>query len=146
VSAPRSAAPAFADWLEIHNLKARYCRLLDTKDWAQWRTIFTDDLVLDTLPAGGTRIVGADAAVAYVRSSITDDTITTHHVHTPEILLNGNEATGIWAMMDRNIWPNGRTLIGYGHYTERYRCEAGVWKIAESRLSRLNVEMTAATS
>ncbi len=137
-----SAAPDFADWLAIHNLKARYCRLLDTKDWAAWRTVFTDDLVLDTTPAGGARIEGADAAVAYVRSSITDETITTHQVHTPEIEVDGDEATAIWAMMDRNIWPNGRTLIGYGHYTERYRKLGGAWKIAESRLSRLNVEMT----
>ena len=131
----------FDDWVAIHDLKARYCRLLDTKDWIGWRALFTDNFVLDTTPAGGARIEGGDAAVAYVRASITDDTITTHQVHTPEIEVAGDDATAIWAMMDRNIWPNGRSLIGYGHYTERYRRVAGNWKIAESRLSRLNVEM-----
>ena len=25
---------------EIKQLKARYCRLLDTKDWASWRSVF----------------------------------------------------------------------------------------------------------
>jgi SnoaL-like domain len=131
----------FADWLAIHNLKARYCRLLDTKDWAGWRALFTDDLVLDTTPAGGVRIEGADAAVAYVRSSISDDTITTHHVHTPEIEIDGNSATAIWAMQDRNLWPNGRMLLGFGHYHERYVRVDGTWKIAESTLTRLNTEI-----
>ena len=144
MSAPTSA-PEFADWLAIHNLKARYCRLLDTKDWAGWRALFTDDFVLDTSPAGGQKIEGGDMAVAYVRSSITDDTITTHQVHTPEIELVGAEATAIWAMQDRNIWPNGRTLIGYGHYTEHYQRVNGEWKISSSQLSRLNVEMTEPT-
>ncbi|BBZ71012.1 hypothetical protein MPRS_21050 [Mycobacterium paraseoulense] len=32
----------------IKQLKARYCRHLDAKDWAAWRTIFTDDFVSDT--------------------------------------------------------------------------------------------------
>ena len=136
--------PGFADWLAIHTVKARYCRLLDTKDWAGWRALFADDLVLDTTAAGGVRIDGADAAVAYVRATITDDTITTHQVHTPEITVTGDTATAIWAMMDRNIWPGGRALIGYGHYHEDYVRQNGIWKIARSQLTRLSVEMTAA--
>jgi hypothetical protein len=31
----------------IKQLKARYCRYLDTKDWNQWRTVFADDFVSD---------------------------------------------------------------------------------------------------
>jgi SnoaL-like domain len=142
VNAPDFSLPAFTDWLGIHNLKARYCRLLDTKDWAGWRALFTDDFILDTTHAGGERIEGADAAVAYVRSSITEDTITTHQVHTPEIEVTGNTATAIWVMQDRNIWPNGRTLLGFGHYHERYLRVGEQWKIAESKLTRLNVEMS----
>jgi SnoaL-like domain len=137
-----NATPDFADWLAICNLKARYCRLLDTKDWAGWRTLFADDFILDTSPAGGARVVGADAAVAYVRTSITQETITTHHVHTPEIAVQGDEASAIWAMQDRNIWPNGRNLLGFGHYHERYLRIGGAWKIAESRLTRINTEMS----
>jgi hypothetical protein len=134
-------APGFADWLAIHNLKARYCRLLDTKDWSGWRTLFAYDFILDTTAAGGERIEGADAAVAYVRSSITQEAITTHHVHSPEIEIDGDEASAIWAMQDRNIWPNARTLLGFGHYHERYRRVGGQWQIVESRLTRINVEM-----
>jgi SnoaL-like domain len=136
------SAPDFADWIAICNVKARYCRCLDTKDWVGYSACFTEDLILDTSPAGGARLEGRDAAVAYVRSSISEDTITTHHVHAPEIDIDGDTATAVWAMQDRNIWPNGRSLLGFGHYHERYRREAGVWKIAESKLTRINTEMS----
>jgi SnoaL-like domain len=134
--------PDFADWLAICNVKARYCRCLDTKDWDGYAACFAEGVILDTSPSGGARVEGREAAVAYVRSSISDDTITTHHVHAPEIDIHGDSATAIWAMMDRNIWATGRTLTGYGHYHERYVRVGTAWQIAESRLTRLNVEMT----
>ncbi len=137
-----AAAPNFADWLAICNVKARYCRCLDTKDWEGYTDCFTEDLVLDTSPSGGARVEGRDAAVAYVRSSISHDTITTHHVHAPEITIDGDTATAIWAMQDRNIWPNGRKLLGFGHYHEHYRREGGEWRISESQLTRINMELT----
>ena len=37
----------------IKQLKARYCRLLDTKDWQGWRDLFSDDFLSDTSSAGG---------------------------------------------------------------------------------------------
>lgn len=135
-------SPAFSDWLDICNLKARYCRCLDTKDWQGYAAVFADDAVLDTSPSGGLTIAGRDALVAYVRSSISEDTITTHHIHAPEIAIDGDTATGIWAMQDRNIWPNGRKLLGFGHYHERYVRTADGWRIAESSLTRINMEMT----
>ncbi len=134
--------PNFADWLAICNVKARYCRCLDTKDWAGYADCFTQDLILDTSPSGGARVEGREAAVAYVRSSISDDTITTHHIHAPEIEINGDSATAIWAMQDRNIWPTGRKLLGFGHYHERYRRDRGEWRISESVLTRINYEMS----
>jgi hypothetical protein len=135
------SATRFDDWLAICNVKARYCRCLDTKDWTGYADCFTDDLILDTTPAGGARVEGRDAAVSYVRSSITDDTITTHHVHAPEIEFDGDSATAIWAMQDRNIWPNGRKLLGFGHYHARYVRQGGAWRIAETTLTRISVEM-----
>jgi hypothetical protein len=137
-----SPAPDFAEWLAIANLKARYCRLLDTKDWAGWADLFLPDFVLDATGSGGPRIAGRDAAVASVRGSI-DAAKTVHQVHSPEIEIDGDTARGIWAMQDRLIWPGGRTLTGYGHYHERYVRSGGVWRIAKSRLTRLILEMQA---
>ena len=135
-----SGLPDFADWLAIANLKARYCRLLDTKDWEGWAALFTPDLMLDTSGSGGPRVEGRDAAVAMVRRSI-GDAMTTHHVHSPEIVVQGDEATAIWAMQDRLVWPDGRALTGYGHYHERFRREQGSWCITSSTLTRLHVEL-----
>ena len=37
----------------IKRLKARYFRTLDTKDWAAYREVFVDDVVIDTTGSGG---------------------------------------------------------------------------------------------
>jgi uncharacterized protein (TIGR02246 family) len=132
----------FSDWLAITELKARYCRCLDSKDWAGYAAVYAEDAVLDTTGSGGARVEGRAALVAYVRSSISEDTITTHHVHAPEITVDGDTATAIWAMQDRNIWPTGRKLLGFGHYHERYVRMADGWRIAESKLTRINMELS----
>ncbi len=136
-----TADPDFADWLAICNVKARYCRCLDTKDWGGYAACFTADVVIDTTGSGGPRYEGREQAVADIRASI-GEAITTHHVHSPEIVIDGDTASAIWAMQDRNLWPGGRKLLGFGHYHERYRREEGEWKIAESRLTRLNMELS----
>jgi uncharacterized protein (TIGR02246 family) len=133
---------SFEDWLAITELKARYCRCLDSKDWAGYAAVYAEDAVLDTTGSGGERVEGREALVAYVRSSISEDTITTHHVHAPEITVDGDTATAIWAMQDRNIWPTCRKLLGFGHYHERYVRMADGWRIAESKLTRINMELS----
>jgi uncharacterized protein (TIGR02246 family) len=135
---------AFADWLAIANLKARYCRLLDTKDWAGFGQLYAADVVLDTTASGGPRIAGRAAALAMIQAALAG-AVTVHHVHSPEITIDGDEARAIWAMQDRLTWPDGRVLDGAGHYHERYERRDGAWQIAESRLTRLYVDMRAAT-
>lgn len=137
----RAVAPDFADWLAIANLKARYCRFLDTKDWDSFAELMAADIVIDTSASGGPKLAGRDAAIASIRQSI-EAAKTAHHIHSPEIEISGDEATAIWAMQDRLIWPDGRTLIGYGHYHERCVRVDGRWLIAASALTRLNLEMT----
>lgn len=136
-----TSGPGFADWLAISEVKARYCRCLDTKDWDGYAACFTQDVVIDTAASGGPRWVGRQAALSGIRAAI-GEAITTHHVHTPEIVIDGDTASAVWAMQDRNLWPGGRKLLGFGHYHERYRREDGEWKIAESRLTRLSMELS----
>ncbi|WP_242007994.1 nuclear transport factor 2 family protein [Sphingomonas ginsenosidivorax] len=128
------------DWQAIAELKARYCRLLDTRDWTGYAALFSADAVLDTTGSGGPRIEGREAAVAMVRASL-DDAVTVHQVHSPEIMVDGDVATAVWAMSDRLRWTNGRRLDGAGHYHERYVRRGGSWLIAETRLTRLFVDM-----
>ena len=48
----------FNDWLAIANVKAAYCRLLDTKDWQGWGELFTEDAVLDVTGSGSLGVGG----------------------------------------------------------------------------------------
>lgn len=136
----------------IRQLKARYFRFMDGKDWAGWRALFTDDLVARMDAAVSARgvdgktcdpIHGADAFVASVRAAI-DHCITVHHGHMAEIAIETpTQASGIWAMADIVEWPGERLLRGYGHYHETYRKEAGEWRIASLHLTRLRLDVQA---
>jgi SnoaL-like protein len=127
----------------IKQLKARYCRYLDAKDWAAWRSIFTDDFVSDTAEAGGKLIIGADDFVAFTRSNIgRRSQATAHQVHTPEIeLTSATTAQGVWALQDVVRFGAGVTLVGYGHYHETYQNIDGKWLIKSSKLTRLREDV-----
>lgn len=134
---------ALAEIEALKQLKARYCRLLDTKDWTGWREIFADDFVSDTAGAGGMVITGADAFVAFVRKTLgRASRPTAHQVHTPEIALTSpTTATGIWALQDVVRFAPGLTMVGYGHYHETYAKTDGQWRITTSRLTRLREDV-----
>lgn len=138
----------------IKQLKARYFRCMDLRDWSGYGATFLPDGVLevesirktgDDGTAISRREEGRDAIVAWV-SGVLDGATTIHHGHMPEIsILSPDSATGIWAMEDRVIWPE-RALHGWGHYHERYRLVDGRWYIAASRLTRLRVEVSPGTA
>jgi len=127
----------------IKQLKARYCRYLDTKDWDAWRTIFADDFVSDTSEAGGKVIPGADDFVAFTRKALGRPTqATAHQVHAPEIeLTSATTARGVWALQDVVRFGPGVSLVGYGHYHETYENIAGQWVIKSSKLTRLREDI-----
>ncbi|MEZ5744108.1 MAG: nuclear transport factor 2 family protein [Sphingomonadaceae bacterium] len=133
------ASPAFEDWLAICNLKAAYCRLLDTKDWAAWRELFIADVHVDTTGSGGTVTDDLETYASATAQSL-EHAKTAHQVHSPEIEIDGDEARATWAMQDRVVW-DGRSLTGYGHYRETYVRTADGWKIASLVLTRLHMDM-----
>jgi uncharacterized protein (TIGR02246 family) len=127
----------------IKQLKARYCRTMDTKDWTAMRHVFTDDVVVDTTDSGGDVQAGADAFLEFLQGAI-GEAVTVHHCHTPEIdVTSETEATGMWAMEDMLRWPDGTELHGYGHYHEVYAKADGAWRIRSSTLTRLRMDFTA---
>jgi hypothetical protein len=136
-------AEALRDIEAIKQLKARYCRHLDAKDWVSWRTIFADDFVSELAVSGGRRRVGADAFIAYARSTLGKPSqCTVHHVHAPEITLtSATTARGIWAMTDLVRLLPAVTLHGHGHYHETYEKQDGQWCITSSRLTRLREDI-----
>lgn len=124
----------------IKQLKARYFRLMDIKDWDGMREVFADDVYIDTTGSGGRVVQGADDFMAGLRSLLAD-VVTVHHGHMPEIeLTSDTTATGIWALQDLLRWPDGRELYGYGHYHEEYEKVDGRWRIKRMTLTRLRTD------
>lgn len=139
----------------IRQLKARYFRALDTKNWEDFKSVFTEDAAIGPIDNGMTPEIlalrteegqkpvtstGLDAFVERVATNI-GPLITTHHGHQSEIDVTGDsEASGIWPMEDVLVWPkDGYRLRGTGHYWETYRKIDGEWKIASMKLTRLYV-------
>jgi len=128
----------------IRQLKARYFRTMDTKDWDAMRLVFTDDVVIDTTDSGGNVVAGADEFMAFLRQTLAE-VVTVHHGHMPEIdITSPTTASGIWALQDLLIFPDGTRLLGFGHYHETYALVDGDWRIASSRLTRLHMDVTVA--
>ena len=129
---------------EIKQLKARYFRTLDRKDWDGFAQVFARDAVLE-VPEVDLVVNGRDAIVASVGGAVTG-TRTVHHGHMPEIdLIAPDHARGTWAMFDYVEWPAPASgervgLQGYGHYVEEYVREDEQWRIARCRLERLRVD------
>jgi SnoaL-like protein len=141
----------------IKQLKARYFRFMDTKDWTALPTVFAPDAQMDMRGETGDEsglIIGAANIAAFMRSSV-EFLITVHHGHTAEIeilsptTLSPTTARGIWAMEDKLWKPEGSkstlpftALHGYGHYRETYVCIDEQWLIQTTKLTRLHLEIS----
>ena len=133
----------------IKRLKARYFRLIDTKQWAKLRTVFTENCTFEGLWAGGD---GADAFIASIQKNLAGVS-TVHMGFMPEVeIINATTARGIWAMTDYLEWPTDsraylgvsvpgqRGIRGYGHYSEEYSLTDKGWRISHLRMTRLRID------
>ena len=142
----------------IKNLKARYFRAIDEKNWELLRAVFHDDVELDyrgaatdafgnnLIPDATVSVVhGADEGVKTVSGSLVGIR-SVHHGHMPEIeIISKGLARAIWPMYDLLIFPPESaisTLVGHGQYFEEYLKVAGDWKIRKLRLKRFHVNVT----
>ena len=142
---PVDAAAALVEIEAIKQLKARYFRLMDTRQWDEWEQVFSRDATLRWGPEEGQVMHGRAAIRAGVSGSL-EGAVTVHHGHMPEIeLLSADSARGIWAMSDRVDHPQ-YLLLGLGHYHEDYVKQAGFWHIARLELTRLHVVRTPKSS
>ncbi len=131
---------------QIKQLKARYFRLLDAKDWDAFAELFTDDCEHHLPSESPKPIVRNEEYFADLEAQLGRG-VTTHHGHMPEITLLGDrEAEGIWAMFDYvQVEPrtgNPVNIKGYGHYHETYRKgDDGVWRISSKRNVRQRLDV-----
>jgi len=131
----------------IKQLKARYFRMMDTKDWDGLAAVFTEDVEIDMTGEGGGITSSVADYLPFLRRNI-ETVVTVHHGHMPEIdLTSPTTASGVWAMEDELWWPEGAPIAhlhGYGHYHETYEKTPGGWRIKTMTLTRLRREVRAA--
>lgn len=131
-------ALARSDADAIAQLKYRYLRGVDTKDWE----LLASTLVTDAVAryGGGVHTVsGRDEIVDFLRSRLEPDTVhTSHRVSHPELAADGvQRASGRWALDDVVLDTEHRfQLVGAAWYEDVYvRTDTG-WRIAETGYSR----------
>jgi hypothetical protein len=119
----------------IAQVKYRYLRALDTKDWDEFAETLTEDVTGDY----GERLhfTNRTELVEYMRSSIGPGMITEHRVTHPEITVDGDEAKATWYLQDRVIVVEFNfMLIGAAFYHDTYRRTSDGWKISATGYDR----------
>ncbi|WP_432278725.1 nuclear transport factor 2 family protein [Nocardia carnea] len=134
---PRAAAPLTSeDVLEIHRLKFRYVRALDTKLW--------EDFAATMIPEATAtyseylQFESREAFLTFMRNTLGPHVITEHRVDHPEVDVHGDRASGIWYLSDTVLIPENNMLLrGAAFYSDEYvRCDDGRWRIAHTGYER----------
>jgi hypothetical protein len=126
---------------EIRQAKYRCLRCVDLKLWDEIGDVFTEDAALDygTVAYGKPlQIVGRPGIVAFFRTKLGPDTLTSHSAGQPEIAVHEGTATGIWQIRDTVLATRHRLLItGAAFHHDRYERGAdGRWRVAGTRCVR----------
>ena len=119
----------------IKQLKYRYLRTLDLKQWTEFEETFVPEATADY--GAGLRFEGRDAIVTFMRDSLGPQMITFHQCHHPEITLDGDAATGRWYLEDKVLMPEHRLILeGAAFYEDRYMRTTDGWRIAHTGYRR----------
>jgi SnoaL-like domain len=99
---------------EIHQLKARYMRCMDSKDWVCWQGVFAPDFRFRG--GGGQEWHSAKEMVRSTHlTGLFDRVKTVSHAYMPEIeILSPTTAKGIWAADFLHYWPAGTGSVKGG--------------------------------
>ena len=121
---------------EIKQLKYRYLRTLDLKQWDAFEQCFVPEATGDY--GEGLAFPDRDALVGYMRENLGPTLVTMHQCHHPEIAVDGDTATGRWYLEDKVISEESRFLLeGAAFYEDRYVRTADGWRFAHTGYRRL---------
>ena len=132
---------------EIRQLKYRYFRTLDMKEW----DAFGDCLAEDVVARYGTQAMDKPLhfdnrkdVVEFMSGNLGTSIISIHIASHPEIAVDGDSATGSWGFEDTVIVPDFKVMIrGGGYYKDEYRKDPdGKWRISATKYERIYEAMT----
>lgn len=127
-------ADPLQDRAEIKQLKYRYVRLLDLKRWDEFAECFVPEATGDY---AGLAFADRAALVAFMIENLGPGLISMHHLHHPEIVVEGDEATGTWYLEDKVLVPEHQFVLeGAAFYEDRYVRTPEGWRIAHTGYAR----------
>lgn len=129
----------------VKQLKARYQRAVDTKDWELMRSVLAPNC-RSVYSDGRHSFESADAIIEFLEQGLGNPDIQSmHHAHTPEIeITSETTARGTWYLEDFVLsalpsdWaPHGTVMHGTGIYMDEYVKHEGDWRIAVTGYERI---------
>ncbi len=122
----------------IKQLKYKYFRCLDSKNWDEMAECFTPD-ARSWYDSGKYSFDGAESIMKFLRDSLSDpNIISLHHGHHPEIELTGRAtAKGIWYLEDRLYFTTQKLMLwGAAFYEDEYAKVDDRWRIKSTGYHR----------
>ena len=129
----------------IKQVKYRYLRFIDCKQWTELRDVFTEDVTV-TYDKGRYSADGLDAVIGFLLGTLErTDVASMHQVHCPELeITSSTTAKGVWYFHDHVVNPGevsggmpGHSILqGAGFYEDVYIKIAGEWKIKHTGYER----------
>jgi len=130
---------SLADVEAIKQVKYRYLRAMDTKNWDDFAATMTEDIVGAYGSSLGKELHFDNRAdlVEYLSSAMGPGVVTEHRVTHPEITVTGDTGSAIWYLQDRVIVAEYNfMLIGAAFYRDQYRRTADGWRICATGYDR----------
>lgn len=119
------------DHLEIAQLRARYCHLLDGRQWDEFVQLFTPDGVFDGLEA----VEGHDAIYEFFSQRVPRLAEDFWHFCTNgTVEVDGDQATGRISMEYLSS-TNGVSFVSAGHYDDVMRRVDGRWLFVSRKIT-----------
>lgn len=133
------------DYKEILELKAKFVRTADAKDWEGYREVFGDEGVYDF--GSGFVVHHGQQFVDAVAGQLPEGARSVHRAFLPVIRFESSvRAKGEWAVNDYieftpdPVTGERRGYQGFGYEYETYSKLGGVWKITDWRLLYIRMD------
>ena len=117
-----------SDELEIASVLHRYARAVDGRNWDLWRSLFTEDAVIDYSSVGGA-VGDREVVSAWLERGLALLPMTQHFISNIEADIDGGTATVRAMFYNPMMFPGASTISacgGYYHH-QMVRTEAG-WR------------------
>ncbi|GAB3477144.1 hypothetical protein GCM10027440_11210 [Nocardiopsis coralliicola] len=140
-SADSARLARLLDRADIVGVQLRYATGTDTRDWALFRSCFTDEVEIDFSDSFGQppARMPADAWVAATAPRMESFTATQHMITNPVVVFDGDDraicTSYVQAAHHRPGGPGGSEAVVHGTYTNRFERTPQGWRIAAVRLT-----------